>query len=91
MSKDLLELKTREQELYMPTAEELREFQNYNRICVIREIKNNAKKGYYGVTIEKELVNTAIEKELIEKGYEIKQYDEKWCNIKWGKNKNNAT
>lgn len=87
MDKNLLELKTREQELYMPTAEELREFQDYKRTCVIRNIKLNAQQGYYGVTIDRKNINDAIEKELIEKGYKISDDGEKWCNIKWGKNK----
>lgn len=86
MSKDLLELKTREQELYMPTAEELREFQSERRMYVIHDIKKNAQKGYYGVTINKDYIYETLEKELTEKGYELNFYD-KFCNIKWGKNK----
>ena len=83
MDKNLLQLKTKTQCLYLPTAEEIREFQCSLRLNVIKAIKKNASEGYYGVSLDNECFNKAILEELAEKGYEISEGG-KFTNVKWG-------
>lgn len=73
---------------YLPTAEELRKYQDAVRLNVINKIKDNANKGYYGCTIlEREgEVTEALAEELKAAGYEV-TFNLGSVHIKWGKNK----
>lgn len=83
MNQELLNVNV---DLYvLPTAQEVREFQSYRRKNIIRNIKINAEKGYYSVSIIKEDIYEALKEELIEKGYKL-EFIDKYCKIKWGKN-----